>query len=665
MFRDRGETSATKDRRDRRQPDLQSLLRLADEAGSSGHRERAKSLYRQAINVEPDNATALLSLAIYAQGDRDLVAAREYLARVSRKDPIVAGKALYLEGSIAADENRLVDAMRFFEQSMQAAPDFLPSRQEYFRILALQLRRKDLRDAIDSVADRRELTPEEAAMRLLAGRPIIASQAAIPTLEQFVAADSTDAGSAVALIRYYLSDGNESKAREVLQMVIERGVRSRRLQKLGIVLGSKKQKNSVEDGALLFAPLDLRDVQGEEVWGYFWPQIVNSCSPEVALSIATWRRATDVLSISASHALAKALSQTGRHDEARLEEAATFHLDQIELLAYRMLPPQARRPEKSCHEALELADHLEAVGQIRDAYQWLQFAQRFQNMARQSDPQIVERIRKLEGQQRSFSDVLPEVPAFEPLTLRSRNPRVTDSSEAWSFVDGAEQFGLTFRYHNGQTVYKRILETVGGGPTILDFDRDLWPDVFFAQGQIVAVESGGVQVDRSGDPPEIGQTAGLDLLIDQIYRNCRGELLQNSTHVTGIEGLEHGLAATSGDIDNDGFPDLVVANAGVSRIFVNLGDGTFQDATPPSFLQDRSCASGACLADMDADGYLDLLVGNYVEDWEKGCLNSHGDYATCDPRELTAVPNRIYRNLGDGGFEHVTESAGVSELVGR
>jgi hypothetical protein len=106
-----------------------------------------------------------------------------------------------------------------------------------------------------------------------------------------------------------------------------------------------------------------------------------------------------------------------------------------------------------------------------------------------------------------------------------------------------------------------------------------------------------------------------------------------------------------------------VANVGSCRLYHNEGDGTFRDVTPAQISANQNCSSGACFADLNADGLPELFVLNYVEDWNRRCVNSEGQFATCDPRELTPAINRLYQNLGDGEFQDITDSSGLSAMA--
>src|SRR5262249_54890820 len=130
----------------------------------------------------------------------------------------------------------------------------------------------------------------------------------------------------------------------------------------------------------------------------------------------------------------------------------------------------------------------------------------------------------------------------------------------------------------------------------------------------------------------------------------------------------YGVAA--GDYDNDGWPDLFIANTGKNTLYHNNGNGTFTDVTDRSGLgvkpPETLSVEGAWF-DYDNDGLLDLVVSNYTL-WTPGKdqrCTLRGTESYCHPKTYTAVPHRLYHNLGNGRFEDVTEKSGIGRKTGK
>lgn len=164
------------------------------------------------------------------------------------------------------------------------------------------------------------------------------------------------------------------------------------------------------------------------------------------------------------------------------------------------------------------------------------------------------------------------------------------------FVDVAREAGLRDAFYCGNDEVKRyILETLGGGVALLDFDNDGYPDVFLVTGSRFEGFS-------SGREPT-----------NQLYRNNRDGTF---TAVTGQAGLAQsgwGQGVCVGDYDNDGFDDLFVTYYGQNHLYRNTGKGSFIDVTEAAGLkQETRWSTGCAFVDYDLDGKLDLFIANYV-----------------------------------------------------
>ncbi len=157
-----------------------------------------------------------------------------------------------------------------------------------------------------------------------------------------------------------------------------------------------------------------------------------------------------------------------------------------------------------------------------------------------------------------------------------------------------------------------------------------------------------------------------------LLRNKGDGAFEDVTEKAGLTGaqMDFSFGVVAADYDNDGYPDLFVANSGPNTLYHNNGDGTFTDVTAASGLdkkpKDLLSVQPAWL-DYDRDGLLDLLVTNYTY-WtptiDQTC--SQGGMATyCTPKLYPSVAMRLYHNLGHGKFEDVTENLGLGARSAR
>ena len=648
--------------------DVEALIARAEHASQQGSDAAAAKHYEKVLALDPANVKALLFLAAVAQQNGQRNDAKLLLARVTNTTDQFAATAKFLEGTIALEEHQARTAEALLKEAHRIRPAWIPPLRELLQLYSLQLRDRELTETLEQLQELRPLTPQELATKLLAGRPLLEATLAVQKLEAFTSTDPQDIHSAIALLRSCLVENDDQKATELLKTFASREADSPELQAIRASLQERQGATTLTSP--FTAQLPLNQQAATEAWDVALHRAVRNRDTEQALQIAQYLMTQQPFSTTASHALAQAWEHCGNPVAAARQHDVTRHLDQIELLAYRMFRPQAQIPEMALPVMLEIADHLQAIERMDDSQQWLQAAGRMMptDQAVQSRLKSHSETSKKSTPPGADAPGAVPPPSIPPLVLMLSSPAASGTSvmtndAAWNFQDVAAEVGLTFVYHNGSSPGKRILETVGGGSAVLDLDGDLWPDLYFPQGQ--HAESAGQSVPQNESLNSVRDTAQHSVLTDQIFRNRQGASFYDVTVPSGIHETSHSLAATVGDFDSDGFPDVFVANVGSCRLYHNAGDGTFQDVTPAQISANQNCSSGACFADLNADGLPELFVLNYVEDWNRRCVNSEGRVATCDPRELKPAINRLYQNLGDGEFLDVTDSSGLSAIPGR
>jgi len=226
------------------------------------------------------------------------------------------------------------------------------------------------------------------------------------------------------------------------------------------------------------------------------------------------------------------------------------------------------------------------------------------------------------------------------------------------FEDVASKAGLAARHVTGQEREKRyILETVGSGVALFDYNNDGWLDIFLVNGTTF-----------EGFPKGQEPT-------NHLYRNNKDGTFTDVTAQANLVRSGWGQGACVGDYDNDGYDDLFVTYFGQNVLYRNTGQGRFADVTQNAGLMHKSArwSTGCSFLDYDKDGDLDLFVANYVDfEVEKTPAKGSGRYCTwkgipvmCGPRGLPAGKNILYRNNGDGTFTDVSEKSGVAGPAGH
>jgi len=231
-----------------------------------------------------------------------------------------------------------------------------------------------------------------------------------------------------------------------------------------------------------------------------------------------------------------------------------------------------------------------------------------------------------------------------------------------SFTDVTAALKIAFRHEASPTSNKYLIETMGGGVALIDFDLDGRLDMFFVNGA------------RIGDPMSAGRMPDKSepKYWNRLYHQKPDGTFEDVTSKAGLTGLPQGLygmGVAAGDFDNDGFPDLYATGYGGNTLYRNNGDGTFSDVTKRAGVGAEGWSSSAGFFDYDNDGKLDLLVGRYIE-WNFQ-INRHcgearpGGRAYCHPDNFKGVTNILYHNNGDGTFTDVSEKAGITKAAGK
>ena len=227
------------------------------------------------------------------------------------------------------------------------------------------------------------------------------------------------------------------------------------------------------------------------------------------------------------------------------------------------------------------------------------------------------------------------------------------------FQDVTVSSGLSFAYRNGaEANHYTILESVGGGVALLDYDGDGLIDIFVTGGGYFA----------GADGKEIRGHS------NRLYRNLGGWRFKDVTREAGLETTpfySHGCAVA--DYDRDGWPDLLVTGWGRLALYHNESDGRggrrFVDVTSPSGLPDGLWTNSAAFGDLDGDGYPDLYLSQYVDwSWQNHprCtgFNSSVPQEICPPQSFGGLAHKLYRNNADGTFTDVSRQAGLRPYTG-
>jgi enediyne biosynthesis protein E4 len=224
--------------------------------------------------------------------------------------------------------------------------------------------------------------------------------------------------------------------------------------------------------------------------------------------------------------------------------------------------------------------------------------------------------------------------------------KASSSDPTITFEDVTRRAGIDFVHNNGAFGKKYLPECMGPGVAFIDYDNDGWPDILLVNG---------------ADWP--GHTSRHTT--PKLYHNNHDGTFTDVTHKAGLDVEMYGMGVAVGDYDNDGYDDFFVTAVGQSHLFHNNGDGTFSDVTKKAGLwgPNEFSASVAWL-DYDRDGWLDLVVANYVDWSPEGdlyCTLDDKNKTYCTPQSYKGLPVRLWHNRGDGTFQEATQRAGLGD----
>jgi enediyne biosynthesis protein E4 len=236
------------------------------------------------------------------------------------------------------------------------------------------------------------------------------------------------------------------------------------------------------------------------------------------------------------------------------------------------------------------------------------------------------------------------------------------STSEVQFIDITEQAKIDFKQENSATSDKYLIETMGGGVALLDYDNDGRLDIFLTNGALI------------DDPMPDGKMPDKSerKFWNRLYHQNADGTFTDVTERSGLSGMLQGyysMGVAVGDYDNDGFQDIYVTGFGGNILYHNNGNGTFTDVTKKAGVGAAGWSASAGFFDYDNDGKLDLFVTRYL-DWNfktnRYCGEKRPGYrAYCHPDNYDGMTNILYHNNGDGTFTDVSEKAGVANPRGK
>lgn len=631
----------------------QRLVRRASRDLMASRWNAAERNALAALEGSPNDPIALLiagQAALHQERDEDAI--HRFLA-VGEGNSEALVEAWYRVGERLMRQGRAADAEKYLRAALQRDPAHLKANSHLAELLQYQGRSWESFPYL-----RRELLAGHVAKShvIMLGALDTAFSEDYQFVENCLAADPSNRLVLLGRARLELANSQFDRAESTLREIVSAHPESVEAQaRLGTILFSQSSDEEFLD------------------WHRGLPARANE-HPEIWHVRGQWARRSGQLN-SATRCFLETLSLDPNHGGATFQLSQLLHSDghtsvaeelaersqKLSQLRYLLMELRFSYDTEMVRKAVELLDELdrplEAAGWCLILEQW---QSGHEGWARERRLQLHGRLAAngnltlAAGKPTAEFDreayPLPDYSVKTPSTTNHDGPQL--AATHITFANSAESAGVDFQYFNGTTTttgLEHILQATGGGVGVLDFDLDGWPDIYFTQSGPFPVENGPSGYSNclyrnlgNGDFTEVGSLA----------------LLNNSDFSQGV---------AVGDFDNDGFPDVYVANFGGNRLYRNMGDGTFTDVTQAAGVAGNHWTTSCMIADLNGDGAPEIYAVSYAlmdEVLTMKCKHE-GRPRTCAPTLLTADQDQLFQNMGDGQYTNVTSTSGIVAPDGK
>ncbi|MHC4880413.1 MAG: CRTAC1 family protein [Planctomycetota bacterium] len=634
-------------------PDVDALLQQGRKEFVLGNSQAALELAEESLTHRPDDVAALLLAADAGFALEEFDLALDYYRRVPDDSTQEAVYARFLCGRIEFHHvGDTAAAEASFRSALKREPDNRNGLFQLVSLLGIQGRAREATPFVLRLFRQGAFYPEFLDL-------LRSEEAALlnrDELQRYQRVTPDDAGVLTGLAWHARSSGKLQEAITLLNRALESSPHFTQARvALASILWKHKQHARLRR---LLAEEQTRTIDDAALWIVRGNLAAHDGLPRTAVRSfwEAWQQ--DPTSRVATYRLYRYLS--GQGDDANAS-AMSRQLNRLQTLQERSDLVRSTRHASSA-PVRQLVGSLEDVGRLWEAWGWCVVARDRYPDAAWVEPQLTALSRQLETAPLTvvcrrtvpIELDLSHLPLPQWTSMPTESPGATDAlTSNVSFRDDAPAVGIPFQYFNSPSRAgegQRMYEFNGGGAGVLDFDQDGWPDLHFTQGcQRPARDEDNEHLDR-------------------LFRNLTAAGFDDVTELAGLAENLFSTGVAIGDFDNDGFPDIHVANIGRNRLFRNNGDGTFEDVTDEAGVDDPRWSTSCVMADLNGDALPDIYSVNYLSGdtvFEDVCQHDDGHPRMCMPFHFPGEQDQLFLNRGDGRFVNVTNETGIQSANGK
>jgi hypothetical protein len=228
------------------------------------------------------------------------------------------------------------------------------------------------------------------------------------------------------------------------------------------------------------------------------------------------------------------------------------------------------------------------------------------------------------------------------------------SSTTPHFSDVTSSVGVHFENIASHTSRKYLIETMGSGVALFDYDNDGRLDIFIVNGASLSDPAPQRAIPQKSGPRDW----------NRLYHQRPDGTFEDITEKAGLQGEGYGMGVAVGDYDNDGYEDLYVTAFGGNKLYHNNRNRTFTDVTDRAGVRGMGWSTSAAWVDLDNDGLLDLVVLRYL-DWNFDDIwcgeHREGYRSYCTPDVFHPITPLVFHNDGNGHFTEISHNIGMDE----